>query len=108
MKIEITVGKGWYTNSVGTVYNVYKITPDNQGGMFAWVTSDSFVHDGNYITLNDTGCVKPISTVQWLYSRQDELQTYVIDCLENGVEIDKSISLEFYKNQQRILEIEQC
>ena len=49
--------------------------------------------------------IPPSTTKEWLHNRQEELRDYVVRCLENGQEIDKSITKEYYVNQNRLMEI---
>lgn len=116
MKVKIVKALSdilWYSNKIGEVFEVEQNDhADHYFDDFGYYTKN---HSGGraYLKTEDVEVVEyskstPISTLEWLYSRQDELQAYVIDCLERGVEIDKSTSKEYYRNQQRILEIEKC
>ena len=102
----------WYSEHVGEEFEVKEAVPHPMNGYSVYYLADD---PSWFIRVIDSEIIKtkpilpiPESTLEWLQSRQKELQDYVIQCMEYGDEIRKDITQEYCRNQQRILEIEKC
>ena len=95
----------WYNNSIGCTFEVTgKSRPvGNSKGYYLVFPVGWWINEKDAVEASI-----PESTLEWLQSRQKELQDYVIQCMEYGDEIRKDVTSEYHRNQQRILEIEKC
>jgi len=114
MKVKVTTCSNstyWYSDMIGEEFEVTEAYSHSFNGYYVFNLRDDprcFIRVEDTIIVKDSTPILPIpeSTLKWLQARQKELQDYVIQCMEYGDEIRKGITSEYYRNQQRILEIE--
>lgn len=108
--IKCSLSTYWYSECIGQEFEVYEKKPHAMNNFQVY----NLKHDPIYfirasdvieVVKSEQVLTTPINTLEWLQARQDELQNYVIQCMENGDEIDKRVTKEYYVNQKRIAEI---
>lgn len=107
--IKCRVGSYWYADKIGFEFEVEEPELQYSSGFVSYKLK---AQPTWYIRVDDAEVVEPKqvlptpeSTLEWLQARQNELQNYVIQCMEYGDEIDKRVTKEYYVNQKRIAEI---